>query len=72
MNLIELYQQMPAEKHSEIRVSGDKVFVKDADGSIDEYLISGEEEELWLVRSDGEQRKDLEAIKNKLGIVESK
>ena len=63
---------MPAEKHSDIRVSGDKVFVKDADGGIDEYLISGEEEELWVVRSDGEQRKDLEAIKNMLGIVESK
>lgn len=68
MNLIEIYQQIPAERHSDIRVAGDKVFVKDADGNIDEYLNLADGE-LWLVRSDRKQRKDLEAIKNKLGIA---
>jgi len=66
MNLVELYQQVPAKRHQDIRVVGDRVFVKDAGGDVDEYLISGEE--LWLVRSDKEQRQDIKAIKSKLDI----
>lgn len=58
----------PVERHEEIQVKGERVFVKSVDGSVDEYLISGGEQELWLVRSDGEQREDIRAIKNKLGI----
>lgn len=65
MNLVELYKQIPVERHHDIKVVGDKVFVKDADGDIDEYLISGEE--LWLVRSDRELKQDIKAIKAKLG-----
>ena len=68
MNLVELYQQTPVERHEEIQVKGERVFVKSVDGSVDEYLISGGEQELWLVRSDGEQREDIRAIKSELGI----
>ena len=66
MNLVELYQQVPVERHQDIKVVGDRVLVKDADGNVDEYLIS--DEELWLVHSDGEQKQDIKAIKSKLGI----
>lgn len=69
MNLVELYEQTPVERHKDIKVVGDRVLVKDVDGSVDEYLIS-ESEELWLVRSDREQKQDLKAIKSKLGIGE--
>ena len=70
MNLVELYAKIPVERHKDIKVVEDKVFVKDADGCVDEYLISAidEGEELWLIRSDGEQKQALEAIKAKLGI----
>ena len=67
MNLVELYQQTPVERHKDIKVVGDRVLVGDADGNVAEYLIS-EDEELWLVRSDKEQRQDIKAIKAKLGI----
>ena len=69
MNLVELYQQTPVERHRDIKVVGDRVLVRDADGNITEYLIS-EDEELWLVRSDKEQREGIKAIKAKLGITE--
>ena len=70
MNLVELYQQTPVERHKEIRVVGDRVLVRDADGNVAEYLIS-EDEELWLVHSDKERREDIKAIKVKLGIAET-
>jgi len=69
MNLTELYAQTPVERHKGIIVSDDRVFVKDAEGNVDEYLASGsdpEEQELLLVRSDG----DINAIRSKLGIKE--
>jgi len=69
MNLVELYEQTPVNRHENIRVVGDRVLVRDVDGSVDEYLISGDGE-LWLVRSDREQKQDLKAIKSKLGIGE--
>ena len=72
MNLMELYQQIPTERHKDIKVTGDGVFVKGTDGSVDEYLICGEEQELWLIRSDREQRQDIKAIKSKLGMTEVK
>lgn len=68
MNLVELYEQTPVERHQDIRVVGDRVLARDADGNVTEYLIC-EDEELWLVRSDKEQRKDIKAIKAKLGIT---
>ncbi len=67
MNLIELYQQMPVERHGDIKVSEDRVFVRDTDGNVDEYLISGETQELCLIRSDKEQRQDIKAIRKKIG-----
>ena len=67
MNLVELYQQTPAERHRDIKVVGDRVFVKDADGNVAEYLIS-DGDELWLARSDRQQKQDFQAIKAKLGI----
>jgi len=66
MNLAELYKQTPVERHGDIKVVENRVFVKDRDGNVDEYLISGEE--LWLARSDREQKLDIKAIKFKLGI----
>ena len=39
MNLAELYEKTPIARHEDIKVSGDKVFVKDTDGSVDEYLV---------------------------------
>ena len=68
MNLVELYQQTPVERHRDIKVVGDRVFVKDTEGSVDEYLIS-EDEELWLIHSERKERQDIQAIKSKLGIV---
>ena len=70
MNLAELYQSTPLLRHKDIKVVGDRVFVKGSDGATDEYLIvtEGGGEELWLVRSDREGRQTLEAIKTKLGI----
>ena len=72
MNLAELYEQTPVERHGDIRISGDRVFVKGTEGNVDEYLVSGEEQELHLIRSDEEQRLTLRAIKTKLGITEVK
>ena len=66
MNLVELYEQTPVKRHGDIKVVGDKVLVKDADGDITEYLIS--DDELWLVSSDKELKASLAAIKSKLGI----
>jgi len=53
MNIVQLYEQTPVEKHQDIKVVVDRVFVRDADSNTDEYLIS-EDGELWLVRSDKE------------------
>ena len=68
MNLIQLYEQLPVERHKDIKVAGDRVLVKSPGGDVTEYLIS--EEELWLVRCDKEQKEDIKAIKAKLGIKE--
>ncbi len=71
MNLIELYEQTPVERHRDIKVVGDKVLVRDTDGNITEYLLL-DGGELWLVHCDKEQRQDIKAIKSKLGITEVK
>jgi len=74
MNLVELYEQTPVQRHGDIKVVGDRVFVKDIDGSVDEYSIDaiGEQAELWLVRSDQKQNQELTAIKEKLDKIETK
>jgi len=70
MNLVELYQKTPIARHHDIKVVGDKVLVRDTDGNVFEYLVL-DDGELWLVRSDEEQRLDIKAIKVKLGITET-
>ena len=70
MNLVELYRQTPVKRHKDIKIIGDRVLVRDTGGNVTEYL-SSEGEELWLVRSDKEQRRDIKAIKTKLGITET-
>ncbi len=55
MTLTELYTQTPPANHYNIRVSGDHVYVKDADGDITEYLQLSDGE-LWELRSDKAQR----------------
>lgn len=49
MNLVELYQQTPADEHGSIRVVGNRVLV-DQQGAISEYLIEPDGE-LWLLPS---------------------
>lgn len=66
MNLVELYQQIPAARHGDIKVVGDRVLVKGIDGSIEEYLNS--DGELWLVRAEVALQQDIKAIRSKLGI----
>ena len=66
MNLAELYEKTPIARHKDIKVVGDKVFVKDTDGSVDEYLVV-DDGELWLVRSDREVKRDVKAIRDRLG-----
>ena len=66
MNLAELYEKTPIARHKDIKVSGDKVFVKDTNGSVDEYLVV-DNGELWLVRSDREVKRDVKAIRDRLG-----
>jgi len=65
MNLVQLYSETPVERHNDIKVASDKVYVRDADGDNAEYLIL-EDGELWLVRSDKKLKSDVEAIKKKL------
>lgn len=69
MNLVKLYEQTPVERHGDIKVVGDRVFVKGTDSSIDEYIL-GSDGELWPIRSDRGLKQALEAIKGKLGIKE--
>ena len=67
MNITQLYEQTPPELQGNIRVTGEKVFFRDNDGSSHEYLLTGDGE-LWLIRSDRELRQALQEIKTKLGI----
>ena len=50
MNLTELYQKTPREKHTNIRVAGNRVYVRKDDGSVEEYLVEGDRG-LWLLPS---------------------
>ena len=52
MNLVQLYESTPVQEHANIRVCGDRVFVKDSQGGVEEYLL-GDDGDLWLVRSSG-------------------
>ena len=46
MNLKDLFAATPAAGHADIRVIGDHVFVKDADGDLAEYLLDANGD-LW-------------------------
>lgn len=61
MNLIELYEQTPPEKHKDIIVRGDQVYINDVDGARLTYLIVSED--LISVASD----RDIKDIKKKVG-----
>ena len=67
MNLAELYQKTPAERHSDIKVTHDRVLVKTEGSGVDEYILDADGE-LWLMRSGQDERQDILAIKAKLGI----
>ena len=69
MNLEELYQKIPVGQHHNIKVSGDKVFVRTEDGSVDEYLLDGDE--LWLVKSDKGVRDSLARLETTVGKLSS-
>ena len=63
MTLVELYQQTPVARHSEIIVSGEGVFF---DG--EEYILQPDEE-LKFIRSEKELKQKLAAIEAKLGTI---
>ena len=60
MNLVQFYQQTPVKRHSEIVVSGDKLFFED-----EEYVIQGDGE-LRLVRSEKELKQRLARIEGRV------
>ena len=63
MNIMELYQQTPVERHHEIIISGNRLFF---DG--EEYIISGIDRELKLIHSHKELLEEVAKIKSKLNI----
>ena len=62
MNLVELYQQIPVERHQEIVISGDRLFFENED-----YVI-GSDGELRLVHSTKGIEQRLDQIRTKLGV----
>lgn len=62
MNIVELYTQVPVERHQGIIVSGDRLFF---DG--EEYIIEGDGE-LKLVHSHKGLEQRLDQIRTKLGV----
>ncbi len=62
MNLRELYEQTPVERHPEIIVSGDRLFFDN-----EEYLITGDGE-LRLIRSQKGVEEQLADIDAKLAV----
>lgn len=65
MNIVELYTQVPVERHQEIVVSVDRLFFDN-----EEYVIGGDGE-LRLVRSNKELVQKVEQIGAKLGVSTS-
>jgi len=62
VNLVELYEQTPVERHSDIIVSDNMLFFDNG-----EYIIQGDGE-LKLVRGNKELLQKLDQIRTKLGI----
>ena len=68
MNLVELFTQTPVERHKNIKVRGDQVYIIDDDGDANlEYLIDTDGE-LIPAYSEKKLKADIKAIKSKLGI----
>ena len=63
MNLTELYQQIPQERHGEISISGDRLFFDN-----EEYIVTADGE-LKLVYSQKQLEQRLALIEAKLGIA---
>jgi len=63
MNIVKFYEQIPVERHQEIVISGDRLFL---DG--EEYVIGGDGD-LRLVRSNKQLLQKVEQISTKLNIV---
>ena len=62
MNLVELYEQTPVERHHEILVSSDRLYFENQ-----EYVLDAEGE-LKLIRSQKGLEQHLPQIRTKLGI----
>lgn len=62
MNIVELYEQTPVERHQEIVVSGDRLFFDN-----EEYIVEGDGE-LRLVRSSQVMEQRLGRIETNLGV----
>jgi len=62
MNIVELYKQIPVERHQEIVVSGDRLFFDS-----EEYIINGDGE-LRLARSQKDLLQKVDEIRTKLGV----
>ncbi len=62
MNIVELYKQVPQERHQEVVASGDRLFF---DG--EEYIIEGDGE-LKLIRSQKGLEQHLARIETKLDV----
>ena len=65
MNLAELYAQTPAAKHENIVTSGNRVYVRNPEGT-EEYLLELDGE-IRLIKSDKDIRTGLERIRANLG-----
>ncbi len=62
MNVVELYEQVPVERHREIVVSGDRLFFNS-----EEYIINGDGE-LRLARSQKDLLQKVDEIRTKLDV----
>ncbi|MEE8470593.1 MAG: hypothetical protein V3S51_04615 [Dehalococcoidia bacterium] len=61
MNIEELYGQTPVSRHDEILVSGDRLFFDN-----EEYVITGADQELVLVRSQKVLEQQIAEVKSSL------
>ena len=66
MNIVQLYAKTPVERHSEIVISGDKLFFEN-----EEYVIQGDEE-LKLIHSHKGLEEELASIKATLNEIDKK
>lgn len=62
MNIVELYKQVPVDRHHEIVTSGDRLYFDN-----EEYIIKSDGE-LKLIHSDKELLEKVDQIRTKLAI----